>query len=331
MSVGRYHVDPELGLQAREQFRHSVQQLPVLGDRSVDVQYQVSKMEFNKSGNCDFDHSAASKDTDTDYLLALREMDVQKLPGNHFFFDPFEEAQHLISLSTAQERFANVRGVWDYRIKEESVLKTIRFTFALVALLILFAAFANAQSRFDAYFGMGTARDGSVLDPFGSGVRTSSLDGVFGAFGGEVFLKPNFGVGAQISLRFAQGNYAAGYNYRPIFYDFNGIWTPSLSKRVMPEFQAGFGGANMRVYNPSSPYYNYSTGRYSTYAGSTNHLQLHASAGLRIFVKRHLFVRPQVDYHWVRNLSNPDPNNIPQFNSDSVFAYTVAIGYSSAE
>ncbi len=213
------------------------------------------------------------------------------------------------------------------------MLKAIRLAVAVISLLVVSAVFADAQTRFDAYFGMGTMRDSSSNQPFtnvSTGItgETPSLDGTFGTFGGAVFLKPSFGVGAQVSLRFKQGDYV-GYGYRPIFYDFNGIWTPSLTKRIMPEFQAGFGGVNLRVYDPSNPYYDYYTGNYSTFAGSSNHLQLHAAAGLRIFVKPHLFVRPQVDYHWVRNLS--DPSAFPQFGSNSVFAYTLAIGYSSAE
>lgn len=209
-------------------------------------------------------------------------------------------------------------------------MKAIRLLLASASLFLCSTAFLSAQTRFDAYFGMGTARDGSSgfvsTDASGNPVTTPSLDGVFGTIGGGVFLKPSFGVGAQISFRFTKGDYLA-YQYRPIFYDFNGMWTPISTKRVMPEFQAGFGGASVRFYDASQPYYDYNTGRYSTFAGSSNHLQLHLAAGLRFFVKPHMFIRPQIDYHWVRNLSQ-DPLG---FKSDSIFEYTIAIGYSSRE
>ncbi len=212
--------------------------------------------------------------------------------------------------------------------------KALRLTVVAASMLFVFTAFANAQARFDAYFGMGTARDGSANQLLSSPTTgapgvSPSLDGVFGTFGGALMLKPSFGVGAQVSLRFKQGDYV-GYGYRPIFYDFNGIWTPSLSKRIMPEFQAGFGGVNLRMYDATNPYYNYNTGQYTTLAQSSNHLQLHAAAGLRFFIKPHIFLRPQVDYHWVRNLSDA-ANTIPAFSSNSVFAYTLAIGFSSGE
>lgn len=203
--------------------------------------------------------------------------------------------------------------------------KVFRFSVAVVCMFVFFSAFAPAaDTRFDAYFGLGTATVGSthqtLSSPTGNLVGTPSMDGTFGTFGGAVMLNPSFGVGAQVSLRFKQGDYA-GYGYRPIFYDFNGIWTPKLGRHVMPEFQAGFGGVNMRFYDATSPYYDYNTGTYSTFAGSSNHLQLHAAAGLRFFIKEHIFVRPQLDYHWVRNLN--------EFSSSSVPAFSVAIGFTT--
>ena len=194
-------------------------------------------------------------------------------------------------------------------------------------MLLFFTAFASAQSRFDAYFGMGTLHVGSTnqsLDLLGTGTAspTGSMGGVFGTFGGALMLKPNFGVGGELSLRFAQGDYA-GLGYRPIFYDFNGFWTPSVhSKHIMPELQAGFGGVNLRFYGGGQtcdPYY----GTCSDFAGSSNHLQLHASGGLRIYLKSHLFVRPEVDYHYVRNLT--------EFASNNILGFSLAVGYSSVE
>ena len=207
------------------------------------------------------------------------------------------------------------------------MLKAIRFATAFAVVLSVFAVFAGAQTRFDVYFGMGTASNGSSgqsIDISGAGtpITTPSLDGVFGTLGGGLMITPSLGVGAQVSFRFRQGDYA-GFGYRPVFYDFNGIWTPGFGKRVVPEFQAGFGGASMRFYDPTSAYYDYNTGRYTNYAGSSNHLQLHAGAGLRFFISEHIFVRPQLDYHWVRNFT--------EFKSSSVPAYSIAIGYRSSQ
>jgi hypothetical protein len=77
---------------------------------------------------------------------------------------------------------------------------------------------------------------------------------------------------------------------------------------------------SLRFYG-GTQYYDYSTGRYTNFLGSTNHLQLHTGVGLRIYVTPNIFIRPQFDYHWVRNLQ--------EFSSNSVPAYSVAIGFSS--
>ncbi len=204
------------------------------------------------------------------------------------------------------------------------MLRDFRFAIVSIFFVLLSTAFAEAQPRFDVYFGMGTARDASTntyVDLLGTGTYslTPDLDGLFGKFGGGIMLKPSLGFGAEVTLRFRQGDYG-GAHYRPVFYDFNGIWTPRLGERIMPEFQGGLGGLNMRFYDPLSSYYDYYTGQYTTFVGSSNHFQLHAGAGLRIYVTPNVFVRPQVDYHWVKN-------NV-WFKDNGVLAYTLSVGYS---
>lgn len=191
------------------------------------------------------------------------------------------------------------------------------------------ASFASAQ-RFDGYFGMGTTRVDAldvayVDDNTGELINSPAMTGVFGTVGGALMLNPHFGVGAQVSFRFAQGDYL-GFGYRPIFYDFNGIWTPqihSIEKVVVPEFQGGFGGVNLRFYDPANYYYDYNSGRYTNFAGSSNHLQLHAAAGVRFKIRPRIWIRPMVDYRWVRNLN--------EFGNNNVFSYSLAIGFSSSE
>ena len=203
-------------------------------------------------------------------------------------------------------------------------MKRLRFTITLLSLLFLCTTIAHAQG-FDLYFGMGTARDGStdqLIDIFGTGnyLSTSGMGGVFGTVGGGLMIRPTLGVGAEVTFRFAQGDYA-GAGYRPIFYDFNGIWAPFGSKRVMPEIQGGLGGLNLRFYG-GSQYYDPYTGTYTNYAGSINHFQLHIGAGLRIYFKEHIFLKPTYDYHWVTKLDQ-------QFASKSVNRFSIAIGISN--
>ncbi len=208
-------------------------------------------------------------------------------------------------------------------------MKALRIAIASTFLALLMASFASAQ-RFDGYFGMGTTRVGAldvsfVDDNTQQIVKAPAMTGVFGTLGGALMLSPHFGVGARVAFRFDQGDYL-GFGYRPIIYDFNGVWTPqihSVEKRVVPEIQGGIGGVNLRFYDPDNYYYDYNTGRYTNFAGSSNHFQIHAGAGVRFKVTPRVWIRPMVDYHWVRNLE--------EFGSNNVFSYSLAIGFSSSE
>ena len=194
-----------------------------------------------------------------------------------------------------------------------------------IALLLIFFTTTVSAQGLSAYFGLGSARDASthqLVDLLGTGspAETTALGGVFGTVGGGVMLTPSLGFGAEVTFRFAQGDYA-NTGSRPIFYDFNGIATPSLgSKRIIPEFQGGLGGVNMRFYG-GTQYYDVYTGRYTNFAGSINHFQMHAEAGLRIFITETIFVRPTFDYHWVKGFD--------EFSSNSVARYSIAIGFSA--
>jgi hypothetical protein len=109
-------------------------------------------------------------------------------------------------------------------------------------------------------------------------------------------------------------------NYRPLFYDFNGIWQPMRTSRFVPEIQAGVGGVNLR-YSYNSTNCDQFTGctTSNTFLESSNHFQAHFGVAARMYVTPHVFVRPAVDAHWV--------NNFFQFGSNWVPEYSVGVGY----
>ena len=190
------------------------------------------------------------------------------------------------------------------------------------ALLFGSVQVAKAQSG-DIYFNIGTATDkssGQMIDTFGDSnlYSTPKMTGLFGGFGGSFMLRPSIGFGAEYFSRFSQGSYA-GLNYRPKFYDFNAVWKPlNKSKYVVPEFQAGIGGASLSFYYPQQC--NAISGCSSSgIAASSRHFQTHLGAGVNLYVKGGIFVRPQVDVHYVKNFF--------QFGSNWAPAYSVAIGY----
>ena len=209
-------------------------------------------------------------------------------------------------------------------------MKLLSSTIPLALAFCMSASFAQAQSGLDVFIGAGTAIDSSsnqLVDTYGTGnpFTTPKLGGTFGKFGSDVMFSPHFGVNGEADFRLSQGSYA-GLNYRPTFYDFNGLYAPlgGKSRRIVPEIQAGLGGANLKFYYPQS-YCDAFAGCSSSnnFLESSNHLQVHLAAGIRFYVTPHLFVRPQVDAHYV--------NNFFQFGSNWVPEYGASIGWSFGE
>ena len=208
--------------------------------------------------------------------------------------------------------------------------KLIRMAIPMVMFSSALVLPASAQAGVDVFAGVGTTvldSSGQSIDTFntGSPFTTPRMGGTFGKFGGDFMVTPHFGLGAETDFRFSQGAYA-GLNYRPLFYDFNGIWLPTAHrlKRVVPELQAGLGGVNLKFYFPQSSCNSF-TGCSSSnsFIDSSNHFQVHLEAGVRFYVTSHLFVRPQVDAHYV--------NNFFQFGSNWVPQYGASVGWSFGE
>jgi outer membrane protein W len=205
-------------------------------------------------------------------------------------------------------------------------LKLLRSVSPVLLAVCLGAGLASAQS---VYFGVGTTQlssNGQTIDTFGTGNRfsTPSMTGAFGKVGGDLMITPHFGVGAETDFRFSQGAYA-GLTYRPVFYDFNAIYTPVRpSRRIVPEFQGGLGAVNTRFFYSSQfcdPFAGCSNN--NQFVEGSNHFQVHMAAGLRFYVTPHFFVKPQVDAHYV--------NNFFQFGSNWVPEYSASIGWRFGE
>lgn len=204
-------------------------------------------------------------------------------------------------------------------------LKRLYFAAPLVLLFSLLGTSAHAQSNFSVYFGMGSATDSRSNNPnaqnnfiTGDAETPPTMGGLFGMFGGDYMFRRMLGFGAEYSVHFTQTEYL-GLNVRPAFFDFNAVFQPlPKSTKIVPEIQGGLGGANLKFYVPQqSCIVNCTT--FNTYVQSSNHFQLHASAGVRFYVTHSIFIRPQFDIHWVHNLT--------EYGSDWVPEYTVAVGY----
>jgi hypothetical protein len=193
-----------------------------------------------------------------------------------------------------------------------------------LSLLLASDRLATAQSG-SLYFAGGTATDSSSgpLDTLGAGITYNSprMGGFFETIGADAIFFRNLGVGTEYSFRKDQGPYA-GIRYRPTFYDVNAVYHPiSGVRRISPEIQAGLGRINVNLYDTPQFCLTAPQGCSAPNAeiSSVNHFQLHFAGGVRFYIIKGLFLRPQLDMHWVRNFT--------EFGSSWVPEYTVALGY----
>ena len=218
---------------------------------------------------------------------------------------------------------------------------TIRTIPFLILLLLTSVKQASAQGA-SAYFGVGSATDtagtgtnpvtnlpcpaGNLGDTF-TGVCEPgpTIGGAFGLFGVDYMFKPHFGVNGEYAFRFRQAPYLpdAGLNMRPGFYDFNAVWEPisGSEKRIVPVLEAGIGGARVALYVTQQCSVTGINCSSSFPAGfNANHFQVHAAAGVKLYIRGNLFIKPQFDFHYVTSLTD-------QFGRNWVPQGTVSIGY----
>ena len=198
--------------------------------------------------------------------------------------------------------------------------------------LLFSISFAYAQSAVDVNVGFGTVHDkaatsgsdsvtGAACTTGSTCQMTPALSGFFMGFGGAIMLNKRFGFGGEASLQPRKQDYA-GLQSRQIFYDVNGIFAPVNQKKVVLRLEGGIGGATTSFSVTQSSCVGTAVCQTQSQAvGSAKHFQIHAGAGVQIYVTEHVFIRPQVDLHYVPNFTN-------QFGSNMAPGAMVFIGYS---
>jgi hypothetical protein len=173
----------------------------------------------------------------------------------------------------------------------------------------------SAAQQIDIGFGLSgiTAPSGGTSSVYST---ASQGGGIYPGFSGDFLLKKNLGVGGEIFWRGSQGVYNGYQPYRPVFWDFDGVWLPHLAKHVTGELVAGIGVESIRFYN------NYYTCSYITGCTnytSSNHFMGDFGGGIRFYPVGNFFVRPEARFYLIRN-------NV-EFNSNHATRYGVTIGY----
>jgi hypothetical protein len=204
-----------------------------------------------------------------------------------------------------------------YPISKSFLEKTLK-KLSLIAIAIVCFSYANQAlaQGFDVAFGFGTIHSAEATTNTTTGLTyPSERGGLYPGFSADFLLHRSFGVEGELFWRGSQGVYGL-QPYRPIFWNFNGIWVPKIDKHFSGEFLAGIGAEDLRFYG----IVNYSPfSGYTNYASSV-HFQADFGAGLRAYFWHGAFIRPEVRVYLI-------PNN-NEFSSDVVLRYGGSIGYS---
>jgi hypothetical protein len=190
-----------------------------------------------------------------------------------------------------------------------------RLAVVVVAGLFCWLGQAAHGQQISAAFGVGTVTAPSAASASGSYSAQSLTGGAYPSFSAGVQIKRNFGINGEISWRASQAVYQGFQPFRPIFYDFNGVFEPRVGKNVVAELMAGIGAESSHFYQP---YYSCGFAGCTNYT-SSNHFLGHFGAGLRLYVRGGFFVRPEAHLYLV--------NNNVEFSSARVARYGASIGY----
>jgi hypothetical protein len=203
----------------------------------------------------------------------------------------------------------------DWRFRLKHIFRTavlLSFTCAAVA---AFSNFAQAQ-KIDIAFGVSTLDAPGASQANGVDHQPVSLTGgAYPGFSGDVLFWHNLGIGGEIYWKASQADYAGqGFNYRPIFYDFNAVYSPKLASHAYLELVGGIGALSTRFYTGTT------CGIYtcSNYQ-SSNHFDADFGAGIKFYPKGGFFVRPEARLYLV--------NNNTDFSSNRVTRYGLSVGY----
>jgi len=187
----------------------------------------------------------------------------------------------------------------------------------LLAASFLMSGTLHAQ-QFDLGFGVGTLTAPPASSASGNHAPVSLTGGAYPVFSADLLLKKQFGVGGELAWRGSQNLYGGFQPYRPLFYDFNGIYAPKLGKHAAAEVMAGIGWESLRFYQGFT-----SCGAIScTDFVSSNHFMGHIGGGLRYYFYGHFFVRPEAHLYMIHNNE--------EFSSGRAARFGVSLGYSFA-
>ncbi len=204
--------------------------------------------------------------------------------------------------------------------------QTLRIAILMVfacAAVAAFSNFAQAQ-KLDIGFGLSTtvAPEASFVGGFES--VPSLKGGVFPGLSGDVLFWHNMGFGAEVFWRGGQascpetvcGGYS-GINYRPVFYNFNAVYSPKIVRHAYLELVGGIGALD--THYSTCTFSGASSCGGSQLISSSNHFDVDIGGGIKLYPHGGFFIRPEARFYWI--------NNNTDFSSNHTTRVGASIGY----
>jgi len=197
----------------------------------------------------------------------------------------------------------------------KQTLRVVILLALTTAALATFSSIAHAQ-RIDFAFGISTIDAPGASAANSDHAPVSLTGGAYPGFSGDVLFYHNLGFGGEIFWKATQSNYGGDPTtpIRPIFFDFNAVYSPKLASHAYLELVGGIGALDTRVYCSTcvNPYYgtNYITDK---------HFMGDFGGGIKLYATHNFFVRPEARLYLVVNNLN--------FSSPRAARYGVSIGY----
>jgi hypothetical protein len=170
--------------------------------------------------------------------------------------------------------------------------------------LAAFSNFAQAQ-KIDIAFGVSTTLAPGASSCSGNcQINQSLTGGAYPGVSGDVLFWHNLGVGAEVFWRASQGGGAyqneLGVNYRPIFYNFNAVYSPKLASHAYLELVGGVGALSTHLYECNDC----GIAGGAQEVASSSHFDADFGGGLKLYLTKGFFVRPEARVYLINNNTN---------------------------
>jgi hypothetical protein len=207
---------------------------------------------------------------------------------------------------------ANYQRYWRFVLRKLAL-------FVFVCSFFSFASLASAQQG-DAMVGFGTilsSGSNSSCPFFSTSCIGPEKGGLFTTISGDIVFHRRLGFNIEANWRTRQGVDDGGQLYRPILFDFNGLYQPQIRKKIGADLMAGVGWQTTRFYGFQETT---SCLEFGSCYTSNNHFLVHFGGGVRYYVWGNFFLRPEAHFYHILN-------NSDVFTNGNVVRIGASIGY----